>query len=196
MQYTILALFIFLNILAFPSFAQSTESPAKHNLSVEIDPATFAFGGYGFHLRWQPKSSEHLLLGFGTYAMDMPKALIDLNPANKGMGWNVRLNQGYGLFAEHHFSEVNKGFFSGVQTSFQQYRIENSALEGSETFSNLMAMAFAGYAWQPIGTHFYIKPWAGLGYSTQVSGNTHLTSMEYSLAPITYFATLHMGYTF
>lgn len=196
MQYLTLTLSIVLSSLVLPLFGQNTQAASNHKISVEIDPATFAFGGYGLHLRLQPKASEHLLLGFGTYAMNMPKALVDLNPANRNLGWNVRLQQGHGLFAEYHFSMVNKGLFSGLQTSFQQYRIEHTTHEGSETFSSLLGMAFIGYSWQPFDDHFYLKPWTGIGYVNQVSGHTQLASSEYDVAPITYFATLHLGYTF
>ena len=43
---------------------------------------------------------------------------------------------------------------------------------------------------------FYIKPWAGIGYTSKIAGTNQLEGKEYNIAPITMFATLHVGYTF
>ncbi len=175
---------------------QSFSQNDQNKFSIEIDPATFAFKGYSVHLRLQPKKSDHLLIGLGTYAMDMPDALVNFNKKNKNMGWDLRLNQGYGFFAEHHFSEVNKKLFVGAQVSLQEYKIEKEDLAGSEKFTNGIAMAYVGYTIQPFQNNLYIKPWAGIGYTSKISGNNTLASSEYDIAPITMFATLHIGYTF
>jgi len=175
---------------------EKTKTNDKTTLSVEIDPFTFAFKGYGLHLRLQPKNNEHLLVGFGAYAMDMPNALVDFNKNNKGKGWNVRLNQGYGVFGEHHFSEVNKKWFVGAQIGIQEYKIENETVAGSEKFTNFLAMGYFGYTIKPFKNNLYIKPWAGIGYTSKISGNNTLGALEYDIAPITMFVTLHIGYTF
>ncbi len=178
-------------------FAQQEEKETtKTEFSFEIDPATFGFGGYGFHLRIKPKNSEHLFIGFGAYAMDMPDVFVDINKDNKNKGWDVRLNQGYGLFAEHHFTKVNKKWFAGGQLGLQEYKIENEAIQGSEKFTNILFMTYGGYTWQPFDFNFYIKPWAGIGYNTKTSGSNTLGNLEYDISPILIFATLHIGYTF
>jgi hypothetical protein len=168
----------------------------KVRFSIETDPATFVFNGYAVHLRVQPKTSEHLLVGAGIYAMDMPSFLVDLNGNNKGKGWDVRLNQGLGLFAEHHFSEVNKKWFVGTQIGIQQYEIENEEFSGSAAFSNVLLMGYGGYTWQPFSFPLYLKAWGGLGYTSKMSGENTLDGIDYDIAPITMFATLHVGYSF
>lgn len=179
------------------TFAQQNEDQVrKTKISVEIDPVTFGLNGYGIHLKVKPKNSEHLLIGIGIYAMDMPSVLIDFNKKNKGKDWNVRLNQGYGIFGEYHFSEVNKKWFVGTQVSMQEYKIENETITGSEKFTNALLMAYGGYTWQPFDFGLYIKPWAGIGYTSKLSGSNTLGHLKYDIEPITVFATLHLGYTF
>ena len=180
------------------SFAQQeqTSTNDKTRISLEIDPATFVFKGYGVHLRIQPKKTDHLFLGIGAYAMNMPDVLVDFNKNNKGKNWNVRLNKGFGVFAEHHFTEVNKKWFIGTQVSLQEYKIENDIIAGANKFTNLLAMGYFGYTLKPFDNNFYIKPWAGIGYSSKIDGTTMLGTSEYDNAPITMFATLHLGYTF
>ena len=193
---TVLTIALILNV-SYVSYAQEKElETSKTEISVEIDPATFVLSGYGIHLRLKPKNSQHFLIGIGAYAMDMPDVLVDFNENNKEKGWDVRLNQGYGLFGEYHFAEVNKKWFVGTQLSLQEYKIENESIEGSEKFSNILIMAYTGYTWKLFNSDFYIKPWAGVGYTSKVSGSNTLGNLEYDISPIMMFATLHIGYTF
>jgi hypothetical protein len=193
---TFLAL-TFASMTILSATAQTPSSSGKKTeISVEIDPLTFLSKGYSAHLRLKPKSSEHLLIGLGTYAMDMPKAIVNLNPNNQDKGWNLRLNQGYGLFGEYYFSETNKKFLVGTQVGVQQYKIENEAFTGSEKFTNALLMAYGGYTLQPFEFPLYFKAWAGIGYTSKLSGANKLGEREYDIAPLTAFATLHLGYTF
>jgi len=191
-----IALILIMSI-SFGLFAQENkEKIKKTEFTIELDPATFGFSGYGIHFRVKPKNTEHLLIGIGAYAMDMPDVFVDINKKNKNKGWDVRLNQGYGLFGEHHFTEVNKKWFAGGQIGLQEYKLENKTIQGSEKFSNLLFMTYGGYTWQPFDFNFYIKPWAGIGYNTKISGNNILENSEYDISPFLMFVTLHIGYTF
>ncbi len=175
---------------------QTAQNTAKAELSVEVDPSTFVFRGYGVHIRYKPKNCNHLLLGVGAYAMDMPKMLIDMNSNNKNKGWAVRINNAVGLFAEHHFSEVNKKWFVGLQAGVQQFKISNDFETDNQKYTNGLALVYGGYTWQPWQSGFYIKPWAGVGYTSKIGGSSSLGTKKYDIAPITMFATLHLGYTF
>jgi hypothetical protein len=164
--------------------------------SVEVDPATYVFNGYAMHLRLQPAQSKHFNLGVGIYAMDFPDPFVDINPNNQDMGWEVRLATGLGLFGEYHFGEVNRGWFVGEQIAWQQYRLGLEGQNGSSHFANLLLMTYGGYSWQPFDFPLYLKPWAGIGYTAKVSGENILGDEIYDIAPVTLFATLHIGYQF
>jgi hypothetical protein len=177
--------------------AQSLEpQERKTKFSIEIDPATFAFGGYSAHLRIQPKSSDHLLLGMGIYAMDLPSVFVDINSKNAGRGWKTRINRGIGAFGEYFFGEVNKKFFVGSQVSTQEFLIEKQGVEGSQKFNNALLMGYGGYSIQPFSFPLYFKAWGGLGYTTKLTGENVLEGETYHIAPLSVFATLHIGYTF
>ncbi len=81
------------------------------NFQWKLTRRLLLFKGYSLHLRMHPVGNDHLLLGVGTYAMDMLDVMVNLNEMNKEEGWEVRLNQGYSFFTEHHFSEVNRKWF-------------------------------------------------------------------------------------
>lgn len=169
---------------------------SKTKFSLEVDPATFAFRGYGIHLRVQPKNSKHLLVGAGVYAMNLPDALVDLNGDNKEQGWDVRLNQGFGLFGEYHFSEVNKKWFAGAQLAFQEYKIQKDYFDGESKYSTLLFLAMGGYTVQPFDFSVYFKFWGGIGYTDKIGGENTIGRAEYKVDPLLLFGALHIGYTF
>ncbi|HAN00328.1 MAG TPA: hypothetical protein DCQ26_17170 [Marinilabiliales bacterium] len=192
-----LAFVVIFGMSNFNATAQSTDlTVGKTKFSIEIDPATFAFNGYSAHLRIQPKSCNHLIYGVGIYAMDMPAFFVDMNSNNADKGWQVRINNAIGIFGEHHFSQVNKGFFVGSQISAQQFLIENDNQSGDEKFTNGLIMGYGGYTLQPFKFPLYFKAWGGVGYTSKISGENILGGQEYEIAPISVFATLHVGYTF
>ena len=185
-------------ISAFSALAQDHEATTNETrISLEIDPATYIFKGYAFHLRVQPKNSEHILIGAGIYAMDFPDLFVGFNPENKDAGWDVRLNLGTGLFGEYHFSEVNNKWFVGTQLARQEYKIEKENEIGSKKFSTFLGLGYGGYTIQPFkNNNFYIKTWMGIGYTSKIGGENKLGNSEYDVSPILLFAAVHLGYTF
>ncbi len=186
-------LFVFLGI-QFSKAQKENSSPTQ--LSVEIDPATFFMNGYGIHLRLKPKHCTHALFGIGVYALDLPKQLIDLNAKNKDKNWNLRIKQGVSLFAEHHFKEVNEKWFTGIQLGLQTFELEKNNVNKKEEYTNVLSMGYVGYTFTPFKSKIYFKPWLGFGYTQKVSGDNKINTESYDIAPLTYFATLHIGYTF
>lgn len=194
---SLLAIVVIFGMSNYKAKAQSADpTEGKTKFSIEIDPSTFAFKGYSAHLRIQPKASNHLLYGIGIYAMDMPSFFVDMNNKNADNGWRVRINNAIGIFGEHHFSEVNKGFFVGSQISAQQFLIKNDNQSGNEKFTNGLIMGYGGYTLQPFKFPLYFKAWGGVGYTSKLSGENVLVGNEYDISPISVFATLHVGYTF
>jgi hypothetical protein len=192
-----LALLTILSVTSTAVNAQDNSAQQKTTVSIETDPSTFAFGGYAFHFRIKPKNSEHLVIGAGTYAMDYPSFLVDMNPDNKGKDWNVRIKSAYGLFGEYYFKEANSKWFAGLQIGMQNYKIKNDKLSGLDNeYTNLLLMPSLGYTWTPFKIPFYIKPWLGIGYTTKMSGDNKIGTSTYSISPIVPFLTLHVGYTF
>lgn len=61
------------------SHAQEIPSENKTTYSIETDPSTFALKGYAFHIRIKTKNCKHMVWGAGTYALDLPDIMVDLN---------------------------------------------------------------------------------------------------------------------
>lgn len=195
MKLHMITLFIALLILGAASIHAQDEVSKKSEWAVEIDPATYVFNGFSAHIRYSPKGAERMVIGVGTYAMNFPAPLINMNSSNRDLGWNVRLSRGVGLFGEYYFKEANRGVYFGLQVATQQYRI---SLKESSTaqFQNILVMPSIGTNIALFSSKFYLKPWIGLGYTSQINGSNVIENNEYDIAPLLPFATLHLGYKF
>ena len=177
--------------------AQDTATENRTTFSIETDPSTFAFKGYAFHIRLKPKNSKHLVIGAGTYALDMPNIMVDMNENNKDKGWNVRINSAYSLFGEYYFKEANAKWYVGLQAGIQNFKNTNDNIASKESkYSNVILMPSIGYNWQPFKFPMYLKPWFGVGYTSKISGSNSIDNLEYNISPLLPFVTLHVGYTF
>jgi hypothetical protein len=166
-------------------------------LSIEIDPATFLSSGYSFHVRYQPMFSERLLIGGGTYALDLPNLFVNVVEQNQDEGWNVRIKSAYLIYAEFFPLKANHGWFIGEQIGFQNFKVSSAKeVPGSARFSNILLMTYGGYSWHPYKGSFYIKPWVGLGYTARVDGTNKVGNLTYDISPLFPFVTFHVGYTF
>ena len=166
-------------------------------LSLEIDPVTFLLKGYSLHARYQPMFSERLLIGVGTYALDLPDAIVDFNKENRDMGWEARIRSAYFLYGEFYPGNANHGWFIGEQIGFQSYKVSNETeVSGTTSFNTILLMTYAGYSWHPYKGSFYIKPWIGLGFTEKIDGINQVGGLKYEVGPFFPFFTFHVGYTF
>ncbi|MCB9474682.1 MAG: hypothetical protein H6678_12835 [Candidatus Delongbacteria bacterium] len=173
----------------------SAESATQSTWSLETDPSTFAFGGHALHVRWSPAALPDWTLGVGHYAMNFPELFVELLPDNRNKGWNQRLEQGLGVFAERTLRPGGRTVL-GLQLAVQHYELDRDGLAGSVDYSTILAMPYAGVRWRPTGGPLYIMPWAGLGLSAKLSGDTMLGGEDFTPAAIIPFATMHLGYSF
>lgn len=192
-----LAILTVINLASLEVNAQDTAAENKTTFSIETDPSTFAFKGYAFHIRIKPGNSKRLVIGAGTYALSMPGIMVDMNKDNKDKGWNVRIKSAYSLFGEYYFKEANNKWFVGLQAGVQNFRNTNNNIAGKESkYGNLILMPSIGYNWQPLKFPMYVKPWFGVGYTSNFSGNGSIDNFKYDISPLIPFVTLHVGYTF
>jgi len=158
---------------------------------LETDPATFAMKGSALHLRTRFDALPGWTLGVGAYVLDLPAPMVDLVPRNEGEDWNVRIEPGIGVFLDKGFGAGGDGLQLGGQVSMQRFELDAPRQKSGDVW-NLLVMPRVGYEWRPFDNGFYVFPWAGLGYTTPVSGDEG----AYHVAPLVPFATLHVGWAF
>jgi hypothetical protein len=198
MKVTIKAISVALVLLiTLGNFKLKAQEKNGTTFSIETDPSTFAFKGYAFHVRIKPKNSQHVVLGAGTYSLNMPAFLVNMNKENKDKGWNVNIKNAVSLFGEYYFKEANHKWFLGLQAGIQTFKVSNSNLPNQTAqYSNLLLMPSIGYNWHPLKNNLYIKPWLGMGYTTKISGDNNIQNLKYAISPMSNFLTVHLGYTF
>ncbi|MBK7029881.1 MAG: hypothetical protein IPH45_11995 [Bacteroidales bacterium] len=122
--------------------------------------------------------------------------MVNLDKENRDKGWNVRINNAYSLFGEYYFNEANRKWYAGLQAGIQSFKNTNDNIPIRESkFSNIILMPSLGYNWQPFKFPLYLKPWFGVGYTANISGNNSIDNLEYHISPLLPFVTLHIGYT-
>jgi hypothetical protein len=185
-------------VCIFPHAVQAQDIFSKHQttFSLETDPTTFLLDGYALHFRIKPAESSHLVIGAGTYSMKLPNVIVNLNPNDKGEGWNTRIKNAYSLYGEYYFKEAFSKFFAGLQAGVQNYRLSNNNESASSAYRTVMVMPMFGYVWQPFNFPLYVKPWLGVGYNSKISGSTVVGSSEYELSRLMPLLTFHIGYKF
>ncbi len=169
----------------------------KTQVSLETDPATFAFNGYALHARVAPADWPRIRLGAGVYSMKFPALFVNINPDNADKGWEVQLKTGIGFFSEYFFNAERSAWLVGGQLAWQNYILKNDARPGARAdYSIVLLMPYVGYRWFPLKNGFYVQPWAGLGYAKKVRGSTRIDSRAYEVSPLLPFITVHLGYRF
>lgn len=166
-------------------------------LSIELDPLTFLSKGYSLHVRYQPMFADRFLIGLGTYAMELPEPMLDMNRNNRDKGWNARIRSAYFVTAEFYAKRANHGWFLGEQIGFQSFKVSNNKEVGSTaSFNNLLLLTHVGYSWHPYKGSFFVKPWIGLGFTEMIDGTNEVGELAYDTGPWFPFFTVHLGYTF
>jgi hypothetical protein len=164
-------------------------------VDIEIDPATYAFKGDSLHIKFTQEGAPQWRWGLGTYSLEMPDALVDVNSKNKQQDWTVDIDRAYGVFAEYYLDASQTGWFVGGQVSQQTFTVENPLVSKTE-FSNGLLMLNAGYKWPLKNTAFYLLPWAGVGYTKTIDKNNARAASGFDVDPVTAFMSVHLGYAF
>lgn len=178
------------------NFFLVSHSNAENKFYIETDPATFLMKGDSFHIKYSSSSLPNWRFGVGTYSLEFPSALIDVNSENKNEGWDVEISRGVGFFSEYYFDEDLSGLMVGLQISEQKMHVFSSKINKSAEFKNAMVMGSVGYRYNIEGTNFYLLPWAGFGYANTTDGKEERIASTYDQDPWLGFMTFHLGYSF
>jgi len=186
--------------VAAPAVATATSTPTETAVYLESDPSTFLLGGFSAHVRVAPSVWPRWTVGAGAYALDFPRLMVDLAPANRDEGWQVRMRLGYGVFVDRTLwsRRGDDGLFSGVQLALQHFRVRNDRLGPAAADStNWLIMPRIGYLFRPFDTSgFYLLGWLGVGATGRLSGDTRVGADSYQVLPVIAFAAVHVGWSF
>ncbi len=185
----------FLKMLVIGILLEFSNFALAGDLSVEIDPSTFAFSGYSAHVKYH--FAESWELGLGTYAMTFPNALGSLAISPNSSATTLKITSAYGVFLDRYLFQKSEGLFVGFQLATHNYQLSDSGTPGTNTtYTATLFMPRLGYKYQFTNSGLYILPWVGAGYVAPSNSNPSVGSQNYKVNSVLSFATLHLGYSF
>lgn len=167
---------------------------ANTRWAIETDPYTFVQQGDALHLKVALEQLPNWRFGIGTYSLQLPSMMVELNSENDGQDWEVDLERGIGLFTDYYFNPQQTGLYLGMQLAQQDFHVE--AKHHQADFTNQLVMLNIGYRLPLFNTAWYIQPWTGVGHTHTSSGKSQRLAAGYDVDPWVGFVTLHLGYQF
>jgi hypothetical protein len=167
-------------------------SAEPHRAHVELDPLTFALGGYGVQVGYRPPALPRLRLAMASFAIDVPDPVAELG-GNEG--FHIRVRPSVGLYGLYFLSDTRGGWFAGGSLRVLRLEYGHDDEPDLETrVAELSLEAIAGYKWHPWPAGFYLLPFAGVSRGLVASDEATVGGREYSPPIVQLFATVNLGW--
>lgn len=158
----------------------------------ELDPLTFANGGYGGQVGIRHPALGGVRLAIASFDLHVPDPIAQIgNP-----GFDERVLPSGAIYALYYFAPPgHDGLAAGVSVRYLRIRYEHDAEPGlSAHVSQISPEAIVGYQWHPFHNGFYLQPWFALGVTLWSSGDAVVGNHRYDALPVSPFATVNIGY--
>ena len=172
------------------------EPPAADDamwLHAELDPLTFASGGYGGQLGFRHPALHGVRLAVASFSLHVPDALAQFGGND---GFDVRVRPSGALYALYYgHAAGHDGIAIGASIRYLRLRYEHDDVPGNRaTVTELSPEAIIGYQWHPFHDAFYLQPWLALGVTVLRQGEASVGSKHYNELPIQPFFTVNIGW--
>jgi hypothetical protein len=170
--------------------AAATEAVRLH---VELDPLTFANGGYGGQIGIRHPALRGVRLAIASFSLHVPDPLAQIGGND---GFDLRVRPSAALYALYYLRAAGcDGLAVGASLRYLRLRYEHDDVPGERAdTSELSPEAIVGYQWHPFHNGFYLQPWLALGVSVLRSGEPMVGSKRYDPLPIQPFFTVNIGW--
>jgi hypothetical protein len=164
---------------------------ADPHLDIETDPSGWVLDGYSVHTGYRPDALPHWRFELGTYGLDYPSVIVDLDSANKG--WDAAIRRGVEAQVGWFPRERRGGWFFAGSLAVNNERDTLDGMSGDRTTFGVMPQI--GYQWFPFAHQsFYIKPWAGAAILVLKGHDVTIAGRTFDEAEVSPFATVHLGF--
>jgi hypothetical protein len=159
----------------------------------ELDPLTFATGGYGGQIGVRLPALHGVRLAIASFSINVPDVVAQLG-GNDGFHLDVRPCGA--LYALYYVAPAgHDGLAFGASLRYLRLRYTYDGAPGQHAdVSELSPEAIVGYQWHPFGNSFYLQPWLALGVVVTRSGDAVLGGHRYDELPVSPFFTVNIGY--
>jgi hypothetical protein len=184
------------SVMLAGSLARAGEPPAAGDavwLHAELDPLTFANGGYGGQLGIRHPALHGVRLAVASFSLHVPDAVAQIGGND---GFDVRVRPSGALYALYYARAAgHDGLAIGASLRYLRLRYEHDAVPGHQAdVTELSPEAIIGYQWHPFHDAFYLQPWLALGVTVSRRGEASVGNKHYDELPIQPFFTVNLGW--
>jgi len=166
----------------------------NNHFEIEVDPVAFILHGYSVHAGYQ---SGHFRWDVGAYGIRVPSFFSGYD------NFNIKSN-GAGVKMDYLFQK-RKGLLLGIESNISTEHVSpksnNSNDDISKTFTNVNMSMRMGYRWM-LGCKtnnykgLYIFPWVSFLSFNLNPQAASIQGKEYRQKTLSFFPTVHFGYSF
>ncbi|MEO8705624.1 MAG: hypothetical protein ABI867_36675 [Kofleriaceae bacterium] len=159
----------------------------------ELDPLTFANGGYGGQIGIRHPALHGVRLAIASFSLHVPDAISQIGGND---GFDVRVQPSGALYALYYLRPASHdGFAIGGSLRYLRYRYEHDDVPDTvATTTELSPELIVGYQWHPFHNGFYVQPWFALGVTVVRDAKPIVGDREYDPLPVSPFFTVNLGF--
>lgn len=162
-------------------------------IHAELDPLTFANGGYGGQIGIRHPALHGVRLAIASFSLHVPDLLAQIGGND---GFDLRVRPSGALYALYYLRAAGRdGLAVGASLRYLRLRYEHDDVPGDHAdVTELSPEAIIGYQWHPFHNGFYLQPWLALGVTVLRSGEPTVGDRRYDSLPIQPFFTVNIGW--
>lgn len=172
----------------------SLPQPAKHAVSIELDPAPFLLGGYSVSVKFSPKQFTHFSVMGSVYSARFPDKMMDKTNYDNGFR-DVKIQTSYALFTDYFVKENRSGLHFGPSVFLYSKSVGANFSEEKTSFTSIYPNVRVGYLFRFCrNSGFYINPWLNIGKEITLNGTTSIEHKQFAHSTLSYVMAVHIGY--
>ena len=179
--------------VALAAPAARADDDAATLLHAELDPLTFANGGYGGQIGIRHPALHGVRLAIASFSLHVPDLLAQIGGND---GFDLRVRPSGAVYALYYTRPAgHDGFAIGVSLRYLRLRYEHDDVPGARAdVIELSPEAIIGYQWHPFHNGFYLQPWLALGVTLSRDGEPVVGDKRYAELAIQPFFTVNVGW--
>lgn len=155
----------------------------------ELDPLTFANGGYGTMVGAR---IDHFRFAIASFSLHVPDPVAQIGNA----GFDERVRPSGAIYGLYYLQPAGQdGFALGASLRLLRLEYRHDDVPGNQSqVTEVSPEAIVGYQWHPFHNGFYLQPWIALGVTVWRNRTATVGPYTYDELPISPFATVNVGW--
>ena len=175
----------------------SSTAHADTSASLATDLSPWFLDGYSAIAMVEPNAVPGLRLTAEFWGMQMPSAVLELGPENRGEGWQRKFTHAVALYGDWHPSKDGTSWHVGGILNFLASRLSRDGLDEVGRMQSAEVLVRGGYRWFPFSRlGLFVDPWVAAGYIFPVGPRPTVGGEKFVEFPLQVVGTIHLGWRF